>query len=355
MPQQKTLQDSDPRLAEARVVRLADWARQALRRPDLQVSVASADASFRRYFRMSSPAVGALDTWIVMDAPPEKEDVGPFIQVAKMLESAGVHAPRIVAENLSEGFLLLTDLGDRTYLAALAQRETAPRLYTDALRTLVAMQVGCARYGGELPPYDAAFLDTEMQLFPDWFLTKHLQLTLSDSMRADLVRSFAVVAESALAQPRVFVHRDYHSRNLMVLPGPSNPGVLDFQDARYGPITYDLVSVLRDCYIEWPVARVHDWVREFRSLAVQAGLTQAPEQEFLRWFDLMGVQRHLKVAGIFARLWHRDGKAGYLKDLPLTLHYLRSVLPGYPELESLRRLIDDQVMQPSARIHSSTS
>jgi len=346
MPQ-TTLHTSLDTLTDTRLARLSEWARVVLARTDLHVTVASADASFRRYFRLSAsdPAQPqALQSWIAMDAPPEQEDVRPFVKVAQMLGAAGVNAPQVLAQQLDEGFLLLTDLGSQTYLTALAQGANEERLYGDAVQALVQMQIGCRSYSGQLPLYDAPLLHREMQLFPDWFMVKHLGLAIDAAVQADLQNAFDLLAESALAQPRVFVHRDYHSRNLMTA-GLANPGILDFQDAVWGPITYDLVSLLRDCYIAWPLERVHGWVRDFRARLSEAGIVvPVSEPEFLRWFDLMGVQRHLKAIGIFARLWHRDGKPGYLNDIPRTLGYIRSVLPVYPELSALARLIEGQVM-----------
>jgi N-acetylmuramate 1-kinase len=338
----------DPRLR-----RLTDWTKQVLGRDDLDISVASADASFRRYFRVRGLA-GVADTRIVMDAPPDKEDIAPYVRVATMLVAAGVNAPRVLAQNSTEGFLLLDDLGNLTYLAALetlSKPADTPRiggLYGDALDALVKMQSGCDAGARALPHYDSALLKREMELFPEWFVNRHLGVALRSDDRALLDAAFAVLIDSALAQPRVFVHRDYHSRNLMVVEQAGhgrNPGVLDFQDAVYGPITYDAVSLLRDCYVAWPLERVHDWLREYRNAARQAGLDVGrSEDEWRRWFDLMGVQRHLKAIGIFARLWHRDGKQGYLKDIPRTLSYIRSVIPAYPELHGLGTLIESSIL-----------
>jgi N-acetylmuramate 1-kinase len=331
--------------ADPRLMQLQEWVRTALHRSDLQVEVASADASFRRYFRVLTPAGEATPaTWIVMDAPPDKEDVAPYLRVADMLVRAGVNAPRVVARNLQQGYLLLSDLGNRTYLSELQQSspERSDELYGDALKALLQMQRGCQPHVGSLPPYDATLLHREMQLFPDWFMTQHLQLEMDSATRAQLDAAFGVLSAAALAQPRVFVHRDYHSRNLMVTGEGygDNPGVLDFQDAVHGPVTYDLVSLLRDCYIAWPLERVHKWVRQFRDAAQAAGFDCAPSYEdFLRWFDLMGVQRHLKAVGIFARLCHRDGKRGYLNDIPRTLDYIRQIVPRYAELDALGQVL----------------
>lgn len=335
--------------ADARLEQLKLWVSKTLQRQDLAVTTASADASFRRYFRVSA----AEQTWIVMDAPPEKEDVKPFIHVAQMLSGSGVNAPTVLARDLQAGYLLLSDLGDRTYLSVLQDRERADSLYADAIDALVRMQTGCAAHANELPAYDTALLLREMQLFPDWFLTRHLQLQLSVEETLQLQSVFHNLSEAALAQPRVFVHRDYHSRNLMVPQakrhGP-NPGILDFQDAVWGPITYDLVSLLRDCYIDWPPVRVNAWMQRYRDQAASANLNAAATSaEFSRWFDLMGVQRHLKAIGIFARLWHRDGKRGYLGDIPRTLNYVRSVAAQYSELSALTPLIEQKILPALSR------
>jgi N-acetylmuramate 1-kinase len=339
--------DADPRLQL-----LTEWLQRTLRY-DFTIAVASADASFRRYFRVTprssdAPIAGTL---IAMDAPPAKENLAPYLQVANLLVAAGVNAPKVLERELEQGFLLISDLGSRTYLAELNESQTdaarADALYSDALDALLQMQR--IAIGSGFPSYDSASLQREMQLFIDWYLGKHLGRTLSPAAQSALQAAFAELIRSALAQPQVFVHRDYHSRNLMAVrtdPGSSlgnrNPGVLDFQDAVVGPVTYDLVSLLRDCYVAWPLARVHGWALAYRERAHAAGIDVGSDpQLFLRWFDLMGVQRHLKAVGIFARLWHRDGKSGYLGDVPRTLAYIRQVLPQYPELEPLARIVND--------------
>jgi aminoglycoside/choline kinase family phosphotransferase len=260
-------------------------------------------------------------------------------------------------QDAAQGFLLNTDLGTRTYLNELADGSKVDALYGDAMSALVAIQSKGERHARTLPPYDAAVLQREMALFPEWFCERHLGLALDSSEQQALQRMFETLTAEALRQPRVFVHRDYHSRNLMVGDGQrygANPGILDFQDALCGPVTYDLVSLLRDCYISWPIQRVHAWVRAFRAEAGDAGVgVGRSDDEFLRWFDFMGVQRHLKVLGIFARLWHRDGKPGYLKDLPLTLRYVRDVVDAYAELAPLKRLIDDRIGAAFERVQAS--
>jgi N-acetylmuramate 1-kinase len=329
---------------DLRLEQLERWLAKLFGSSDFQVTTASADASFRRYFRVSRGA----DTWIAMDAPPAKEDMEPYIRIAAMLVDVGVNAPRVLERNTEEGFLLNSDLGSRTYLMEIAERGDADRLYTDAIDALVRIQSRGGAHAARLPPYDDALLRREMALFPEWFCGRHLGLSPSGDDAVALAAVFDVLSATALQQPRVFVHRDYHSRNLMVGDGAAhgaNPGILDFQDAVSGPVTYDLVSLLRDCYVAWPTERVRAWAVQFRAAAHSAGVdVGASEDEFLRWFDLMGVQRHLKAIGIFARLWHRDGKPGYLDDIPRTLNYVSSVSHHYRELQFLESFIDRQVL-----------
>ncbi len=314
-----------------RLDQLAQWARRQLDWPAVELAVASADASFRRYFRVSR----GQESYILMDAPPAREDCRPFVHVSGLLLALGLHVPEVLASDLEQGFLLLSDLGDRCYLDALDD-SSVDRLYGDAIGALLAMQ-GCVTAESGLPDYGRPLLLAEMELFRDWLLDRHLGLRPRGAAADALDGAFSRLADSALAQPRVCVHRDFHSRNLMVCEG-HNPGVLDFQDAVIGPVSYDLVSLLRDCYIAWPRARVEDWVLGYHELALQTGVLrpeQADEATFLRWFDWMGVQRHLKAAGIFARLNHRDGKPGYLADIPRTLGYVTEVCGRYPELGAL--------------------
>jgi N-acetylmuramate 1-kinase len=331
---------------DLRLEQLERWLAKLFGTRDFQVTTASADASFRRYFRVTRGA----DTWIAMDAPPAKEDMEPYIRIASMLVDVGVNAPRVLERNSEEGFLLNSDLGSQTYLMELEARGDADRLYADAIEALVRIQSRGAGHAARLPPYDDALLRREMGLFPEWFCGRHLGLTLAGDDAVALAGVFDVLSATALEQPNVFVHRDYHSRNLMVGDGArhgANPGILDFQDAVSGPVTYDLVSLLRDCYVAWPVERVRTWALQFRSAARREGVeVGGNESEFLRWFDLMGVQRHLKAIGIFARLWHRDGKPGYLNDIPRTLSYVRTVSGNYRELHFLQTFIDRQV-QPA--------
>jgi aminoglycoside/choline kinase family phosphotransferase len=276
---------------------------------------ASADASFRRYFRIESKNTD-FRTLIVMDAPPQHEPLDAFIKVDGLLCDAGLNVPLILEKNLLQGFLLLNDLGNKTYLAELSS-DTADHLYRDATNALVKMQL--ASKPDVLPNYDEALLQRELDLFSEWYLGKHLEISLSDLQQTQIKKSFELIIENNVAQAKVYVHRDYHSRNLMVTE-KNNPGVIDFQDAVYGPITYDASSLWRDAYIAWPEERVIDWVIKFWEEGRKAGLPM-PEDfgQFYRDFEWMGLQRHLKVLGIFARLFHRDAKDGYLKDIPLVL------------------------------------
>ena len=316
-----------------RLTRLQAWVEHVLPEPLHALAPASADASFRRYFR----ATTAGGSFIVMDAPPQHEDCRPYIHVARLFRAAGANTPEVLAQDLEQGFLLLTDFGNTTYLHAL-DADHADRLYRDANAALVRIQT--ASRPGELPKYDAELLLRELKLFPDWYLDRHLRCDLTPDQRQVLERAFAAILANNLAQPRVYVHRDWHSRNLMVTD--PNPGVLDFQDAVYGPITYDLVSLYKDAYIYWDEERVLDWVIRYWEAARTAGLpVHADFADFYRDFEWMGVQRHLKVLGIFARLYHRDGKDGYLKDMPLVMHYLRRACERYVDLHPLLRLLDE--------------
>ncbi|MEZ5541967.1 MAG: phosphotransferase [Pseudomonadota bacterium] len=321
-----------------RLEALKRWLENELEFTDYTLAPASSDASFRRYFRVLHDGA----SFIVMDAPPDKEDSRPFIQVARQLVDAGLNAPEVLDEDLAQGFLLLSDLGSRPYLGALGEA-SVERLYGDALGALATLQT-CAC--GNLPPYDRALLLREMELFRDWLAGRHLGIELDAAQHALLDAAFALLVENALAQPQVFVHRDYHSRNLMVT-ARNNPGILDFQDAVCGPVTYDLVSLLRDCYIAWPRARVEEWALGYQALALQTGILREEHEDpaqFLRWFDLMGVQRHLKASGIFARLYHRDGKPGYLGDIPRTLGYITDTGSRYPELVPLCAFVENEVL-----------
>lgn len=297
---------------------------------------ASADASFRRYFRVTFED-RALSTLIAMDAPPEHEDCRPFIKVAGLLSEAGLNAPKIVAQQLEQGFLLLTDLGTETFLHAINEGN-ADRLYADATDALVKWQL--ASRPDVLPAYDAALLRREVELFPEWYLGRHLGVQLTPAQRGVLDRCFALIIASNIAQPRVYVHRDYMPRNLMI--SDPNPGILDFQDAVYGPIAYDVLSLFKDAFLSWEEERVLDWVVRYWEKARRAGLPVADDiGTFYRDFEWMGLQRHLKVAGIFARLHYRDGKSGYLEDTPRFLNYIRTTCLRYDAFKPLLLLLDE--------------
>ncbi|MCX9154571.1 phosphotransferase [Niveibacterium sp. 24ML] len=296
---------------------------------------ASADASFRRYFRISF--ADGSESRIVMDAPPAHEDCKPFVAVARLFGQAGAHVPEVLAENHQDGFLLLSDLGNTTYLQALTP-DNAAHLYADALGALAGIQASSKP--GVLPEYSRELLMRELELFPVWYIVRHKGITLTDAETADLYEMFDQILEVNLAEPKVFVHRDYHSRNLMHLP-QGNPGVLDFQDAVYGPMTYDLVSLFKDAYIEWDEELTIDWLVRYWEVARDIGLpVRADFADFHRDYEWMGAQRHIKVLGIFARLYHRDGKDGYLQNMPLVLRYLRKTAERYRELKPLARLLD---------------
>jgi aminoglycoside/choline kinase family phosphotransferase len=328
---------------------------------------ASADASFRRYFRVtfgdggcdtlltksadcgsSRPATPSIadnsamsyrggSTRIVMDAPPEHEDCRPFLHVARLFEDAGTHVPHVYAQDLEQGFLLLSDLGNTTYLQALTP-QNARAMYGAATDALIKIQL--ASSADTLPPYDEALLRRELNLFPEWYIAKHLGITLSDKQQAKLEQVFARIVANNLSQPRVYVHRDYHSRNLMVTE--PNPGIIDFQDAVYGPITYDLASLFKDAYIKWEEPEIIDWLIGYWEKARKAGLpVHADFGQFYWDYEWMGVQRHIKVLGIFARLCHRDGKDGYLKDMPLVMDYLRAACARYVDLKPLFNLLNE--------------
>jgi len=309
-----------------------DWVRHALADPDAPIERASNDASFRSYWRTRS----AGRTWVVMDAPPDKEDIRPWLDVANRLARAGVHVPDIQAADPVRGFVLMEDMGDRLLLSQLNE-SSADALYGDAMSSLLRMQLHADTAG--LPVYDEARLVAEMELMPEWLLKRHLGYT-PECEEWDVVEgAFRALETSARAQPQAFVHRDFHARNLLVT-GRDDPGVIDFQDAVLGPVTYDLVSLLRDCYIAWPEERVAAWAGQYRQRLADAGIAVPGPEAFLRAFDLMGLQRHIKVLGIFCRLWYRDGKAGYLQDLPLVWQYTRDVGRRHPETAPLVALLE---------------
>jgi hypothetical protein len=324
---------------DARLALIRDWLARDLRLPHDRLVPASSDASFRRYFRIFS----ARGTYIVMDAPPGKEDVRPYLKVSALLAALGAHVPQVHEIDAARGLLLLEDLGTLSYLQRLEAAGDPDALYADALRVLADIQARGAEQARELAPYDREALARELALMPEWFCRKHLGFETSDADRQILDGAFEFLIAAGLAQPTVFVHRDYHSRNLMVL-AERNPGVIDFQDALRGPIGYDLVSLLKDCYISWPRARVESWVSGYRTELIARGYAPAAERQFLRDFDLIGVQRHLKVLGIFARLWHRDGKQGYLCDLPRVLDYVCDTCARYAELAKLGEFLERRVV-----------
>ncbi|MEO6079317.1 MAG: phosphotransferase [Steroidobacteraceae bacterium] len=302
---------------------------------------ASADASFRRYFR-----VNRVDgtTCICMDSPPDQEDLAGYLRVSALLEQCGVHVPQVFAVDTVRGYAALEDLGSTHMLTALGAGAAAAPLYDDALDTLAHLQLTGTGAARQLPPYDHATLLREMQLLPDWYCRHHLRLDPDAAGLQVLHETFELLVTEALAQPQVFVHRDYHSRNLMITARRS-PGVIDFQDALHGPVGYDLASILKDCYIAWPRPRVETWVASYRDRLLAGGvqgsaLAGDSAAQFLRWFDLIGLQRHIKVLGIFARLCWRDGKTGYLADLPRTLAYVQDVAHAYPELKRFADFVD---------------
>ena len=332
--------------AAGRITLLKDWLSQRLAGKPFSLEPASSDASFRRYFRVRTGEDASL---IAMDAPPAQENCEPFIRIAKLLGSTGVNVPELLEQDTALGFLLLSDLGATTYLeellrlrgktdSAAGRSSEIDSLYLDAMRSLVTIQR--ASIPGVLPEYDRTLLTREMRLFPDWYVQHQLRATLSPAQTVAMESAFEAILKNNLAQARVFVHRDYHSRNLMVCE--PNPGILDFQDAVYGPISYDLVSLLRDAYIEWDEERVIDWCIRYWELARRAGLPIAGDfADFYRDFEWMGVQRQIKVVGIFARLSIRDGKNAYLRDQPLVMRYLVRACRRYRELSGLARLLDE--------------
>jgi aminoglycoside/choline kinase family phosphotransferase len=335
---------------DLRLAALTDWVTRELAHDVRGVEVASADASFRRYFRVHLRDGASL---IVMDAPPAQEDIGPYLHVGALLAQTGVHVPAVYAVDRERGFALLEDLGTTSYLSALQDAGRAEALYGEALVALARLQVRGRELQDALAPYDEAALRRELVLMPEWFCGRHLQRPISAAETELFETTFRFLIAEALQQPQVFVHRDYHSRNLMVLPA-RGPGIIDFQDALAGPVGYDLASIFKDCYIRWPRERVEAWVLAHRQALLGQGarrLAGADDAEFLRWFDLVSVQRHIKILGIFARLWWRDGKSGYLADLPLTVEYLQDSCRRYAELAALGQWLE-QVLPQLAAAHT---
>ena len=329
-------QSGDTTSSDQRLQDLQFWAKGLFGNQQLDIRPASADASFRRYFRISAEG----RTYIIMDAPPEKENSEPFVRISGYLAELGLNVPRVVESSIQQGFYLLTDLGNRAYLDHLNDN-TVDQLYSDAIDAIQIIHEGGQQYKNKIPPYDEKLLHTEMGLFTDWYLERHLQKQLNEEQRNLIDKTYSLLSGSALEQPAVFVHRDYHSRNLMLLE-KDNPGILDFQDAVWGPVTYDLVSLLRDCYITWPREKVQSWVKQYYVHLSSSSLLQGVTQtDFIRWFDLMGIQRHLKATGIFARLNYRDGKPGYLNDIPRTMGYIFSVASDYKELSAFLKLLNE--------------
>ncbi|WP_144392177.1 aminoglycoside phosphotransferase family protein [Pleionea sediminis] len=329
-------------MTDARKNQLASWAAKQLNQAEQSLSVVSGDASFRRYFRLpiadtysnSSSTSNAEQSVIAVDSPPDKEPIEAFLRVASMFHAAGVNVPQVIAKDATQGFMLLSDFGDQLYLPQL-KNGAEDALYSSAIDALVQLQVGCSDCQSQLPKYDSALLHREMELFREWFLMSHLGITLTDNEHSMLSDWFEQLSVNAQRQLQVAVHRDYHSRNLMIVPKHS-PGVIDFQDAVEGPVTYDLISLLKDCYVVWPRAKQLDWLESYVEKATQKGLSVSFDEAFIRDYDWMGLQRHIKVAGIFCRLNHRDGKPGYMKDIALTLSYIVDVLVRYEEFDEIK-------------------
>ena len=318
---------------------LENWVKNQFPARSFSLTPASADASFRRYFRIKFSDKSAPKTMIVMDAPPQYEDCRSFLHVANIFSAADVHVPEILAKDLEQGFLLLSDLESTTYLEAIEVNSVvADNLYHDALDALIRIQLASSI--GELPDYDETLLLNELNLFPDWYLAKHLKVVLNKNQKKELNECFTKIIKNNIAQPRVYVHRDFHSRNLMVTS--PNPGIIDFQDAVYGPITYDLVSLFKDAYIYWDEEKILDWVIRYWEKARKNGLPVTGDfSDFYRDFEWMGVQRHIKILGIFARLSYRDGKNNYLRDMPIVINYLQKTCERYRELKFLLELLDE--------------
>ena len=336
-----------PPIDDARAAARRDWARAAADAPALDLERASMDAGFRSYWRgVADPGTASERSLIVMDSPPDKEDVRPWLRIRDLLASGGVRVPRVLAEDADQGFLLLEDLGRETYLHAIGA-DNADALFEDALEQLLRLQAIAPP--ADLPAYDEALLTRELRLFDEWFLGHHLGVNLdcADLEALDLIHRRLI--DAALSQPQVLVHRDFMPRNLM--PAADGPAVLDFQDAVRGPIAYDALSLFRDAFLSWPEPRVAGWLERYHARAAAAGLPVPPLARFLRDADWIGVQRHLKVMGIFARLHHRDAKPKYLADAPRFLAYLDAVVPKYPELAPLGELLDRHV-RPALRRES---
>lgn len=326
----------DERLSAAKV-----WLEQTLGYGLQSIEAVSGDASFRRYFRVTFLSENAVVVAVLMDAPPDKEDVRPFVAVARQLEEFAVLAPQILAENIDQGFLLISDLGNEMFYDRIqAEQAAANQLYPQALAALASLQIAASQSSTviDLPPYDQALLNTECQLFEDWLVQRHLGQTLPKAVAANIAAIVAAVEQ----QPYGFVHRDYHSRNLMLVD--EEIAMIDFQDAVVGPVTYDAASLLKDAYLHWPQPQLDNWLAGYYQQLFDAELIDVSLEQFQRWFDWMGLQRHIKVAGIFCRLNYRDGKAAYMNDIPLVLDYIVTAAGRYPELAELRSYVESAVL-----------
>jgi hypothetical protein len=321
---------ADPERAAARLA----WARQAARDPALELVPASSDASFRSYWRGTSGG----RSLIVMDSPPAREDPRPWLAIGARLAAAGLHVPAVYAQDLERGFLLIEDLGNRLYQSELDEA-SADRLYAQAMDALLRMRARVDSAG--LPRFDRALALQGLEVMPEWFLGRHLGQAPDAAERAILDAAFAAILANHEEQPQGFVHRDYHCRNLLVLEA-NGPGIIDFQGALHGPVAYDLASLLRDAYVAWPAARVEAWAEAYRQRLLAAGHLDGgvDRERFRRWFDLTGLQRHLRLLGQFYRLWYRDGKPGYLADVPRIYGYVLEVAGRYPELHGLAALLE---------------
>ncbi|MDE0309928.1 MAG: phosphotransferase [Acidiferrobacterales bacterium] len=325
----KHLCESDDRIKE-----LIAWLSDVLEGDISSIQFASEDASFRRYFRI----VHATRSYIAMDAPIEHMDIEVFVKIATKFLKSGINVPKIFEWSKEKGFALILDFGSTTYLDILTL-SNADTLYTEAIDALIQLQLATSSEPDFLPPYDARLLNKEMDLFRDWYLPQHKNQEITDEISDVLEHTFGILTSKALEQPRVWVHLDYHSRNLM-FTDDHNPGIIDFQDAVLGPISYDLMSLLRDCYIVWPNYKLKQWIHLYLKKAEQSGMSIDFEpDQFIEWFDWMGIQRHIKVAGIFSRLCYRDGKRKFLDDIPTVMNYLESVSGKYRELEPLHKLV----------------
>jgi aminoglycoside/choline kinase family phosphotransferase len=322
-------------IADLRTLAMLDWLENDLLLTIEQWGLASSDASFRRYFRINTPD----GQFIVMDAPPEKEKIEPFIYVAGLMADAQIHVPLILAQNIDDGFLLLEDLGSDSFLNKLTEHN-ADILYQSALHSLFKLQTNIHTANTTLPCYDKALLERELGIFAEWFLEQHLDIEIPIELWQNVC---SILINSALEQPVTCVHRDYHSRNLMVLDN-NELGVIDFQDAVLGAITYDLVSLLRDCYVDWSASQVEQWLSSYYQRLFAAGLITCELSQFKRWFDLMGMQRHLKAIGIFSRLNLRDNKPAYLNDIPRTLNYVIAQADAYPEFAEFSTFLNQSVL-----------